>query len=159
TTLLIPGLNDSEAEVARECDWILANLGDEVPLHFSAFHPTHKLVDVPRTPQATLARCRELALRAGLKFVYCGNVQDEEAQTTYCPGCGTPLVRRVWHSVRTNALANASASAFTGARTGASTGASTSARASALNRRSVCKCGRVIPGRFGCPSTRTGEWL
>ncbi|MQA26591.1 MAG: AmmeMemoRadiSam system radical SAM enzyme [Micromonosporaceae bacterium] len=97
TTLLIPGHNDSDAEIAEECEWLLEHLGDDVPLHFSAFHPDFKMMDVPRTPPATLSRARRIALDAGLKYAYTGNVHDPDGQTTYCPGCAKPVVVRDWY--------------------------------------------------------------
>jgi pyruvate formate lyase activating enzyme len=97
TTLLIPTKNDSVDEVARECDWFLENLGPEVPLHFSAFHPDFKMSDLPRTPSATLTRAREQALSAGIKHVYTGNVHDADGQSTYCAGCGSLLIERDWY--------------------------------------------------------------
>ena len=100
TTLLIPGFNDSEEEIRRECAWVLENLGDDVPLHFTAFHPDYKMTDVPQTPASTLLRARKQAIEQGVKFVYVGNVLDDEGQTTWCPGCGAALIRRDWHSVR-----------------------------------------------------------
>ena len=104
TTLLIPGENDSPAEISRMCDWILANLGDSVPLHFTAFHPDFKMRDKPPTPASTLREARNLALSAGLKYCYLGNVLDREGQTTYCPQCKKPLIERDWHSVAKNNL-------------------------------------------------------
>jgi pyruvate formate lyase activating enzyme len=94
TTLLIPGLNDSEAEIRRLAEWIASELGPEVPLHFSAFHPDHRMRDRPPTPPAILARARALAREAGLRFVYVGNARDPEGETTSCPGCGEALIRR-----------------------------------------------------------------
>jgi pyruvate formate lyase activating enzyme len=94
TTLLIPGQNDSEDEVARLCGWFVQNLGPEVPLHFSAFHPDFRMVDTPPTPPATLRRAREQAQAAGLKHVYTGNIQDVEGQSTYCTNCGQPVIGR-----------------------------------------------------------------
>ncbi|HLP30428.1 MAG TPA: AmmeMemoRadiSam system radical SAM enzyme [Geothrix sp.] len=94
TTLLIPGLNDSEAEVRQLSEWIADDLGVDVPLHFSAFHPDHRMLDVPPTPPATLRRARALAREAGLKHVYIGNIHDPEGATTYCPGCDQPVLRR-----------------------------------------------------------------
>jgi pyruvate formate lyase activating enzyme len=99
TTLLIPGRNDSEEEIRAEVRWILDNLGDEVPLHFTAFHPAYRLTDVPPTPPETLVEARELAMSMGMKFVYTGNVMHREGSTTYCPGCGTALIQRSWHRV------------------------------------------------------------
>lgn len=94
TTLLVPGLNDSDDELRRLCTWIATDLGAEVPLHFSAFHPAHRMLDLPPTPPATLRRARTLALEAGLKYVYTGNVRDLEGGTTRCPGCGRALIQR-----------------------------------------------------------------
>jgi pyruvate formate lyase activating enzyme len=99
TNLMIPGENDDPDETKRLCDWILENLGDSVPLHFTAFHPDFKLTDRPRTPPATLTNARRIALSAGVKFCYLGNVFDEEGQTTYCPACNRVLIRRSWHDI------------------------------------------------------------
>lgn len=120
TTLLIPGLNDGDGELAAACDWILANLGDEVPLHYTAFHPDYRMTDRPRTPAATLHRARRLARDQGLKYVYCGNLRDEESHATACPSCGAVLVRRDGHQVIDNRLGQAG----------------------------CCPCGRRIAGRF-----------
>lgn len=97
TTLLIPDHNDSEQEVARLCDWFAKNLGPDVPLHFSAFHPDFKMLDVPPTPPATLTRARLQALSAGIHHVYTGNVEDVEGQSTYCPACRRLLIERNWY--------------------------------------------------------------
>jgi pyruvate formate lyase activating enzyme len=97
TTLLIPGENDGEEEIARLCDWFLATLGDEVPLHFTAFHPDFKMTDKPPTPPETLSRARRQALTAGLKHVYTGNVHDADGGSTYCAGCGALLIERDWY--------------------------------------------------------------
>jgi pyruvate formate lyase activating enzyme len=94
TTLLIPGHNDSVDEVARLCEWFAQNLGPEVPLHFTAFHPDFKMLGVPHTPPATLQRAREQALQAGLRFVYTGNIRDPRGQSTYCAVCGQRLIER-----------------------------------------------------------------
>jgi pyruvate formate lyase activating enzyme len=100
TTLLIPGRNDSDAEIAAESEWIAENLGLDVPLHFTAFHPDYKMRDVPPTPPATLSRARDIARRTGLRYVYTGNVHDAEGGTTYCPGCGAGVVVRDWYRMR-----------------------------------------------------------
>ena len=97
TTLLIPGKNDSEQEVARLSEWCAENLGPETPLHFSAFHPDFKMTDIEATPPATLARARAQALEAGLRHVYTGNVHDAKGQSTYCGGCGATLIERDWY--------------------------------------------------------------
>ena len=99
TTLLIPGHNDSDAELAAMARWIADHLGRDVPLHFTAFHPDYKMTDVQHTPAATLERARRIALDAGLRFVYTGNVHDAEGGTTSCPGCGEPLIERDWHRI------------------------------------------------------------
>ncbi len=99
TNLLIPGENDDPQETRRLCDWVVENLGDSVPVHFTAFHPDFKLTDKPRTPPATLKRARELALASGIKFCYVGNVFDEEGQTTCCSACKAVLIRRSWHEI------------------------------------------------------------
>jgi pyruvate formate lyase activating enzyme len=99
TTLLIPGHNDSEAEITEECEWLASHLGPDIPLHFTAFHPDYKMTDIPPTPASTLRRAREIARRAGLHFVYTGNVHDAEGGTTYCTGCKAPLVVRDWYEI------------------------------------------------------------
>ena len=121
TTLLIPGKNDSDEEIRAECDWIRSHLGAEVPLHFTAFHPDWKMTDVPATPGATLTRAREIALRAGLRHVYTGNVHDETGGTTHCFSCGAPVIVRDWHHIRAYQLDDAGA---------------------------CRRCGAVLPGRY-----------
>jgi len=106
TTLLIPGHNDSDDEIDAETAWIAAELGTDVPLHFSAFHPDYKMLDVPSTPAATLTRARRIALGNGLRYVYTGNVHDIEGDTTTCPGCGTEVVVRDWYEMRRYLLAD-----------------------------------------------------
>ena len=119
TNLMIPGENDDPDETKRLCDWVAENLGDSVPLHFTAFHPDFKLTDKPRTPASTLKRAREIARSSGIKYCYVGNVHDAEGQTTRCPECKTALIRRSWHDIIENKLSN-----------------------------SRCRCGQIIPGRF-----------
>lgn len=99
TTLLIPDENDSPEEIQQMCDWILENLGDQVPIHFTAFHPDFKMLDKTRTPTSTLNMARNIALNSGIKYVYVGNIHNLEGQTTYCPNCKEPLIIRDWHSV------------------------------------------------------------
>jgi pyruvate formate lyase activating enzyme len=94
TTLLIPGYNDSAEEVARLCAWFVRNLGPEVPLHFTAFHPDFKMMDVPPTRAATLSRAHQQALAAGIHHVYTGNVYDVKGQSTSCASCGHLLIER-----------------------------------------------------------------
>ncbi len=116
TTLLIPGKNDSEAEIEAECAWIAQNLGRDVPLHFTAFHPDWKMRDVPATPAATLTRAREIALRAGLRYVYTGNVHDQAGGSTYCPSCENPVIVRDWYDIRGYHLTDEGGCKFCGAR-------------------------------------------
>jgi pyruvate formate lyase activating enzyme len=99
TTLLIPGKNDSDAEVRAECQWIHRELGPDVPVHFTAFHPDFKMTDLPPTPPATLKRARQIAIEEGLRYVYTGNIHDREGGTTLCPGCGAALIERDWHHI------------------------------------------------------------
>jgi pyruvate formate lyase activating enzyme len=99
TTLLIPGKNDSIEEITAMCQWIKKELGSDVPLHFTAFHPDHKMPDIPQTPTATLVRARDIALKAGLKFVYTGNVHNHDGDTTYCSNCHTTLIERDWYEI------------------------------------------------------------
>ena len=104
TTLLIPGRNDSDAEVAAECAWIRENVGVDVPVHFTAFHPDYKMMETPPTPSATLVRARQIGLNEGLRYVYTGNVHDTEGDSTVCPGCGSAVVVRDWYAMRYYAL-------------------------------------------------------
>ncbi len=99
TTLLIPGKNDTDEELTAECRWIKKELGPDVPLHFTAFHPDHKMRDIPATPPATLTRARNLALNEGLNFVYTGNVHDERGGSTHCPDCNKALIVRDWYRI------------------------------------------------------------
>jgi pyruvate formate lyase activating enzyme len=94
TTLLIPGENDSERELVQAADWFAANLGPDVPWHFTAFHPDYKMLDKPRMPPATLTKARTIAQARGLRYVYTGNVRDPEGGSTWCPGCGRRLIER-----------------------------------------------------------------
>ena len=103
TNLMIPGLNDDPEETHRLAEWILRELGADVPLHFTAFHPDFKLKDRGRTPAATLDRAREIARDIGLRYVYEGNIFTDAANTV-CPSCGTVLIRRSWHDVIENRL-------------------------------------------------------
>jgi pyruvate formate lyase activating enzyme len=122
TNLMIPEENDAPEETRRLCDWVLNNLGDNVPLHFSAFHPDFKMTEKPRTPASTLRRAREIALSAGIKYCYVGNVFDDEGRTTYCPACGAAVIRRVWHDILEYRLIE-----------------------------DRCPCGETIPGRLRRP--------
>jgi pyruvate formate lyase activating enzyme len=129
TTLLIPGLNDSDAELSELSEWVAGALGADVPLHFSAFHPDYKMQGVPPTPPATLRRARSIAMRAGLRYVYTGNVHDLEGDTTWCPGCGAAVVERDWYEIL----------------------------GSRLSGGACASCGTAIPGRFGESVGRFGR--
>ncbi|HET9989941.1 MAG TPA: AmmeMemoRadiSam system radical SAM enzyme [Kofleriaceae bacterium] len=122
TTLLIPTLNDSDKELHELAQWVASELGPDVPLHFSAFHPDYKLRDLPPTPPATLTRARRIAMAEGLRFVYTGNVHDQEGDQTLCPGCGTAVISRDWYEILDAQLTPKGACA---------------------------QCGTQIPGRFG----------
>jgi pyruvate formate lyase activating enzyme len=128
TTLLIPGLNDSEEELTALASWIVDALGPDVPLHFSAFHPDYKLLDRPRTPALTLTRARQLARDVGVRHVYTGNVHDGAGGSTYCHACGERLIERDWYALG----------------------------AWALDEDGACaSCGTPCPGRF---AARPGRW-
>ena len=121
TTLLIPGHNDGDDELRRLAVWFAENLGPDVPLHFTAFHPDFKMTDVPPTPPETLRRARAIARAAGLRYVYVGNVHDEDGQTTYCARCARPLIGRDWYAITHYALKDGA----------------------------CAHCGHPLPGRFG----------
>ena len=106
TTLIVPGRNDDPESIAAMCGWIRENLGPDVPLHFSRFHPQHKLSDLPPTPIETLEAARGIALEEGLRYVYIGNVPGHEANSTYCPNCGSEVIHRIGYSVNTSGLAS-----------------------------------------------------
>ena len=130
TTLLIPGLNDSDAELDAMTQWLHTQLGDDTPLHFTAFHPAWKLTDRDRTPAATLTRAWRIALANGLKHVYTGNVHDREGGRTACAQCGTVLIERDWHTIL----------GYT------------------LDARGQCPaCGTALAGRFGAATGHFGR--
>jgi len=97
TNLLIPGLNDSESDLNRLSDWVCTHLGTDVPLHFSAFHPAHRMQELPRTPYDTLCRAKDIALAHGIRHVYLGNTS--QPQSTLCPNCQSEVIRRVNYTV------------------------------------------------------------
>jgi pyruvate formate lyase activating enzyme len=130
TTLLIPGHNDSAKEIMALCAWVASELGPDVPLHFSAFHPDWKMADVPPTPPATLTRARQIALDAGLHHVYTGNVHDIKGGTTYCPNClHTVIVRDRYDILRYDLTQDGSCT----------------------------QCGAPVAGRFGTFATPFGS--
>jgi pyruvate formate lyase activating enzyme len=120
TTLLIPGENDSDAELRALCTWVRDALRPDVPLHFSAYHPDFK-VKIPATPPETLRRARRIAIELGLKYVYVGNVHDTAGDSTWCTTCEALLIERDWYQLGHWGLNGAGACAA---------------------------CGTVVPGRF-----------
>ncbi|MEN8108674.1 MAG: AmmeMemoRadiSam system radical SAM enzyme [Pseudomonadota bacterium] len=94
TTLLIPGENDSDAELNEMTAWVVENLGPDLPMHFTAFHPDWKMLDKPSTPAATLTRARNIAMQNGVRYAYTGNVIDEKGGSTWCHSCGQRLIGR-----------------------------------------------------------------
>jgi pyruvate formate lyase activating enzyme len=105
TTLLVPGENDSDEEIARASAWFVENLGADVPWHFTAFHPDYRMRDTPPTPPATLRRAREIARRHGVRHVYTGNVHDPDGQRTRCHACGAGLIGRDGYAITAWTLA------------------------------------------------------
>ncbi len=99
TTLLIPDENDSEQELETLTQWVVENLGPDVPVHFTAFHPDWKMLDKQPTPSGTLMRARRIALKNGIHYAYTGNVHDEEGGSTYCSNCGKMLIGRDWFRI------------------------------------------------------------
>ena len=99
TTLLIPGENDSPAEVEALSRWVMEHLGADVPLHFTAFHPDWKMLDTPPTPPATLRTARRIGREQGLRYVYTGNIHDPAGQSTYCHSCDALLIGRDWYDL------------------------------------------------------------
>jgi pyruvate formate lyase activating enzyme len=104
TTLLIPDENDSEEEIKKMCEWILNNLGDEIPLHFTAFQPHFKMSYKQPTPASTVKNACGIARSLGIKYCYVGNIHDTDMQNTYCPKCSSILIKRDWHAVKANNL-------------------------------------------------------
>ncbi len=99
TNLIIPGENDSDREIDEMTGWIVEQLGPEVPVHFSAFHPDFKMLDTSSTPESTLRRARRSAVANGVRYAYTGNVHDEEGDTTRCHDCGQAVIRRDWYEL------------------------------------------------------------
>ena len=94
TTLIIPGKNDSDAEILEMSRWVVNELGTDVPMHFSAFHPDFKMTNIGRTPSDTLLRARDIAMQSGVDYVYAGNIIDRESNSSWCPKCGHLLIER-----------------------------------------------------------------
>ena len=99
TTLIIPGENDSEKELTEMCEWVVENLGPDMPMHFSAFHPDFKMRDYTSTPPSTLTMARDIAMKAGVRYAYVGNVHNRDADSTWCHQCGELLIERDWYEL------------------------------------------------------------
>ncbi|MDH5735535.1 MAG: AmmeMemoRadiSam system radical SAM enzyme, partial [Gammaproteobacteria bacterium] len=99
TTLLIPGKNDSDSELQKMTRWVVESLGPDVPMHFTAFHPDWKMMDIPSTPSLTLTRARNIAMENGVRYAYTGNVHDKTGESTYCHQCGDILIGRDWYEL------------------------------------------------------------
>ena len=104
TNLLIPGLNDNEEDIEKLVLWVKENLGKETVVHFTAFYPTYKLSNLPRTSLETLKKARKVALSEGLKYVYTGNLPDDEGDSTFCPKCKEILIKRRFFSIIENKI-------------------------------------------------------
>jgi pyruvate formate lyase activating enzyme len=102
TYLIIPGQNDSEAEIKNYSKWVVDSLGENTPIHFSRFHPDYKMLDSVATPMSTLHNAYDIAKEAGIRFVYLGNVPHGEYENTYCPDCGEVLIERIGFSTRSH---------------------------------------------------------
>ncbi|MBT3980626.1 MAG: AmmeMemoRadiSam system radical SAM enzyme [Bacteriovoracaceae bacterium] len=114
TTLLIPGQNDSEAELNKLCGWVAENLGLFTPIHFTSFHPDYKMTHLESTPTSTLLRAYSIAKSYGLKFVYTGNVHHESTSSTYCHHCGECLIARDWFNLKSWNLVDSGKCKFCG---------------------------------------------
>ena len=99
TTLIIPGENDSQAELEAMTQWVVENLGSDVPMHFSAFHPDWKILDKSPTPVKSLLLARQIALNNGVHYAYIGNANDKSSESTYCHSCGELLIGRDWYEL------------------------------------------------------------
>jgi pyruvate formate lyase activating enzyme len=140
TNLIIPTLNDGDSEFKELVKWVLENLGDDVPLHFTAFHPDFKLQDKPATPPETLHRARRIAREMGLKFVYEGNILSDGGNTI-CPGCKKVIIQRSWHSILAND-ARGGKCAHCGTKI---PGVFTTAQAEERRARNTAMCREMVP--------------
>ncbi len=97
TTLLIPGENDSDQELEQMTNWVVEELGPDVPMHFTAFHPDWKMMEHSRTPPAILTKARQIAVKNGVRYAYTGNVHDSQGGSTWCHNCNALLIERDWY--------------------------------------------------------------
>jgi len=102
--LIIPTLNDSAEEIKQMSQWVVKHLGPDVPMHFTRFHPTYRVTNLPQTPVSTLERCRQIAMDAGVRYVYAGNVPMHPSENTSCHHCQEQLIRRVGFQVVANQI-------------------------------------------------------
>ena len=116
TTLVIPGHNDTDDQLDRMSGWVADRLGPDVPLHFTAFHPAHRMRDVPATPAHTLQRARQIAQENGVRYAYTGNLHDKHSQSTYCHQCGQMLIGRDGYTLSDWSLTDQGACSTCGAR-------------------------------------------
>jgi len=106
TNLVVPTLNDDGKEIRKMASWIMQHLGPDIPLHFSRFYPMYKLRNLPPTPVSTLELAREIAMEAGLNYVYIGNIPSNEGENTYCPECGKAIIKRIGYIIKENNIKN-----------------------------------------------------
>ncbi|HRZ87468.1 MAG TPA: AmmeMemoRadiSam system radical SAM enzyme [bacterium] len=106
--LLIPTLNDSQGEIREMSGWVKANLGPDVPIHFTRFYPTYKMLNLPPTPIRTLEMARNTAMEEGINFAYVGNLAGHEGESTYCPSCKTMLIKRIGYYIEFNKIKDGS---------------------------------------------------
>jgi pyruvate formate lyase activating enzyme len=118
TTLLIPGENDSKEEIDAMTRWGLENLGADVPWHFTAFHPDFKMLETPATPIETLRMARNIAINNGMRYVYIGNVHDNEGENTFCHHCGRKIIGRNGYEITAWNLSHKGNCLFCGSRAG-----------------------------------------
>ncbi|MBD3263054.1 AmmeMemoRadiSam system radical SAM enzyme [Candidatus Woesearchaeota archaeon] len=104
TNLIIPDVNDDFEMIEKMILWIKENLGAKTPLHFSAFYPSYKMSDKKPTPIETVKKARKLAINKGMKFVYTGNILDDEGSTTFCPACKKLVIKRHGFNIAENKL-------------------------------------------------------
>lgn len=102
--LIVPTLNDSPDETRQMSEWVVDRLGPNVPMHFTRFHPMYRITNLPSTPVSTLERCRKIALEAGVRYVYAGNVPMHPGENTYCHECSQELIRRVGFQIASNRI-------------------------------------------------------
>ena len=102
--LIVPTLNDSEKEIDEMTKWIMDNLGPDVPLHFTRFHPAYKIKNLPSTPLKTIERCYDIATKNGLHYVYIGNIPGHKGEKTFCPNCKTLLIDRIGFYIQSNKI-------------------------------------------------------